>query len=189
MSTTGKVLTVLVLLVSLVALLFAAPVTQLNRNGAAAVKKLQDDIEKLEPQVAQAKTGLHEQVDKEHAERLKAERDRVVLQARQAETEKLRSQLEEIATRTKLQLETISATLKQAQADVQQRQAEKAAETKAKDDAEAEVGRLMAQNKESRERLDGLRARFRQALEANKQMVSKLRTQQGGASRPASYLR
>jgi hypothetical protein len=189
MSTAGKVLTVLVALMALIWLVMAAGVAEYNRNGAAALEKIQKQVDELDNQVAKAKADLRGLVDQEYLQRHKTQEELTALQQRQAEVEKAKSQVLEIATRVKYQLETVSATLKQAQADVQQRQAEKEAETKAKADAEALVEKLKGENKESRDKLAGLQDQFRKTLQQNKEMVEKLRAQRGVQSRSASLVR
>ena len=76
MSTAGKVLSVLILLSSLVWMILTAGVTQLNRNGNEALKKLTERVNQLQAdpnithQVVTAKdaiTVLQERMDMELA--------------------------------------------------------------------------------------------------------------------------
>jgi chromosome segregation ATPase len=188
MSTAGKVLTVIVTLVAFVWLLLASGVGELNRNGGKAVASLQKKVADLDEQIAKARTDLSTLIDQASVQRSKTQIKLAELQAKQAEVEKARSQMIELATRVKYQLETVAAAVKQAQANSQQRQAELEAEKKAVADAKQSVEQLKAENKESRDTKAALEDKFRTTYAENKQLVERLKSKPG-AGRTASYTR
>ena len=75
MSTAGKVLSVLVTLLAAVWVVLAAGVTQLNRNGASAVEKAQQQLVQVEKDVAKVKHDVAALVDEAFNERLRTQND------------------------------------------------------------------------------------------------------------------
>src|SRR5262249_43997522 len=112
MSTAGKVLTGFVIVVALFWVLLAASVTQYNRNGTQALEALKKQVTQLQQDITKAKRDLQQLTDRAFQERMKAQKDLTVLQARQAEVEKARSQVLEVASRVNYQLEGVTATVK-----------------------------------------------------------------------------
>lgn len=186
MSTAGKVLTVLCMLLAAVWVLLAASVTQLNRNGAKAVDTLQTKVAGLEKDVAKAKADLRDLADQIYLERTRMQDELAALQSRQTGVEKSKSVVLESLTRVKADLDTLTATVKQGNEEVKKRQAEKADETKLKADAVALVEKLKGENGQLLGQLSGLRDKFRTSLEANKEMVQRLLEKGQRVVRPAS---
>ena len=169
MSTAGKVLTVLVMLMALVWVLLSSSVTQLNRNWTKVVADNKAKIEDLSEKNVVLDHDVQVEKDKTYQEQSVTENELAVLEHRQSDLEKARAQELEASSRAKLQLETTEAAVKGADADREQRIADLSAEKTAKQELEAEVKKL----KEERERLvaelEGLRTKFQTALKANRE--------------------
>lgn len=186
MSTAGKVLTVLCVLLAAVWVLLAASVTQLNRNGAKAVDDLQKKVAGLEKDMATVRKEVRELTDEAYLERMRSQTDLTTLQSRQAAVEHMKSVVLESLTRVQADLGTLTATIDQGKVEIQKRQAEKAEETRLKAEAVATVEKQVAENGQLREQLNGLRAKFQSTLEANKAMVQRLIQAGQRTVRPAS---
>jgi chromosome segregation ATPase len=188
MSTAGKVLTVLVTLMTLVWILLASAATQLNRNGAKALVDLKKQVTDLEADVVKSDHDLQKLKADTHHQQLATQNDLTVLAARQADVEKARSAVLEIATRVRIQLADVEATVKSALAHSEQRLADKNAEIKAKADAEASVEKLKGENGKMIARLNALRDKFKTTLQENKSLVERLK-KAGATTKPASISR
>jgi chromosome segregation ATPase len=188
MSTAGKVLTVLSMLLAALWVLLAASVTQLNRNGAKAVQDLQSKVTVVEKQVADTRAEIRKLNDSVQLERTQAQNDSTTLQARQSEVEKELSQSLESVSRVKLQLDGVTATVSRGKADSQQRLAEREAETKSKAESLAQVEKLRGENGQLLNELTGLSEKFRSTREVNKALVDRLLKHGNAAAptRPAS---
>lgn len=174
MSTAGKVLVVIVLIMVPIWMVLFSGVTELNKSGTQAVEKLRDQVVKLEEDVARTERevkALKDQIDLEQTTR---GHETAVLRARQSDAEKARAELIEMQTRVKNQVADIEAALKNAQASREMREAEKKAEIKAKADAETDVKRLMAEHAELTDQLEKLRADFKETLESNRELAARL---------------
>lgn len=182
MSTTGKVLSVLAILLSIVWVVLTSAVSELNRNGTKALEELQTKYAKLTEDLKVSEHDFQTFRDKIYEEQLETDNDIAVLRSQQAELEKSRSEVLELSTRVKLELELVNATIKQATSDREIRAAEKVAETKAKADAEADVEKLKSENAASLARLAELREKFKSTLEANKTMTEKLESSSEGTA-------
>jgi chromosome segregation ATPase len=167
MSTAGKVLVVLSMLASLVWMILAAGVSQLNRNGNQAlieltnkVAKLQDDLKSTQEKIVEVKdqtTVLQEQMDRRLA----------VVRARQNDVERSSSSIREILSWVRYELETVQQTVQSAEQARTERAAEKVAEQKALDAVRDEVKALKVKDRELRDRLTGLRNEFKTTLKTN----------------------
>ena len=114
MSTAGKVLTVLILMVVPIWILLVAAVADLNTNGTQAVKRLQEQVARLETQVVANEKQILDLRDQIAFEQTAMDRDRTVIRTQLAEVERARSATIEIKRDVQLQLETIAAALKNA---------------------------------------------------------------------------
>jgi chromosome segregation ATPase len=182
MSTAGKVLTVLILMVVPIWILLVAAVADLNTNGTQAVKRLQEQVARLETQVVANEKKILDLQDQIAFEQAAMDRDRTVIRTQLAEVERARSAMIEIKRDVQLQLETIAAALKDAEVARDHRIAEKTAEIQAKADAEKSVDKLQGENSELMTQLQRLRGEFKATLEDNRKMVDRLLQQ--SASRP-----
>jgi chromosome segregation ATPase len=175
MSTAGKVLTFLVVLVAIVWVVLTAGVAELNRNGTRAVDDLRKKVAKLEVDVREAGQQLEAVKSETHLEQARMDNDLTVRQVAQSEWEKRRSLTKESLSRVQLQLADAEAVLKTGGAHKDQREAEKEAETKALADSRAEVEALKAEREKLVGRLTELRDKFRTTLQENKSLVERLR--------------
>jgi hypothetical protein len=174
MSTAGKVLTILSSLVALVWILLTASVTELNNNGTKAIDGLKQQLTQIEGDVVKSRNELHKLKSDTHFQQLEMLDRLAVLQSRQADSEKSRSVVAETASRVHFELEQLLETVKGAEVQAASRVAERKAETKALDDSVKEVKALSARNDELIESLTGLRNRFLQTLQQNREMTQKL---------------
>ncbi|MFO0892919.1 MAG: hypothetical protein U0790_27745 [Isosphaeraceae bacterium] len=190
MSTAGKVLSVLALLLAPVWVLLAAGVAQVNRSGGEAVAKLQADFAKLQEDVKTSKRSLAKLLDDTFLEREKTHDELTVLQVRQTEVEKARAQVLDELSHLKVELESVTQSIEQTKTIIEVRQAELDEETKAKADLEALVEQLKSTNGELRGELTGLTDKFQASLRENKSLVERLLGNGSAVStRPASLVR
>ena len=182
MSTAGKVLTVLILMVVPIWIFLVAAVADLNTNGTQAVKRLQEQVARLETQVVANEKKILDLQDQIAFEQTAMDRDRTVIRTQLAAVERARSATIEIKRDLQLQLETIAAALKNAEVARDHRIAEQTAEIQAKADAEKNVDQLQGENSELMTQLQRLRGEFKTTLEDNRKMVDRLLRQ--SASRP-----
>ncbi len=115
MSTAGKVLSVLVMLVLVVWIALAAGVSRLNTNGNEALDRLRKEIDKLRVDVDQTQVDIAGLRDQTSTIQEKVDHDLTVLRDRQVQLEKTRSQIVESLERYKYQLATVEESVKSAQ--------------------------------------------------------------------------
>ena len=96
MSTAGKVLVVLVLLTSLVWIVLASGVAQLNTNGNTRLHELTEQIEKLQTDFKQTQDEIASLRDQTSSIQEDVDREVTVLRAHQSDVEKARSQIQEM---------------------------------------------------------------------------------------------
>ncbi len=173
MSTAGKVLSVLVMLVLVVWIILAAGVARLNTNGNKALHDLIEEVDKLRVQVDQTQVEVAGLRDQTSIIQEKVDHDLTVLRDRQIELEKSRSQIVESLERNKYQLSTVEETVKNAQALLQHRIAERDADQKAVADTRTELRTLVADTSELMNRLDTLRKTFQKSYNANVENLGK----------------
>lgn len=172
MSTAGKVLSVLVLLATIGWIFLGAGVAQLNRNGNAALAKLQADLEKAEQGVHDAEVALVKLKDDTSRFQENMDTQLAVLRAKTTDVEAAGSRLKGILADMQGQLSTVEATVANAQHDLDVRKQEREDETKQLADARAEVLRLRGVDAEMTERLASLRDEFKKTYEDNVGKVS-----------------
>ena len=188
MSTPGKVLVVLVMLTSLVWVVMAASVAQINNTGSKKLADLNTQVNQLQTDVVQAQRDLHALKDQISQTQVEMGYDLATVRARQAALEKVRSDTLEMASRVKLQLADYEASIQTAQTARDQREAEKKAEIDAKAKAEAEVAGLAKEHSRLTEQLTKLTNQFRTTLESNKRLVDRILKSGGRQARPASFV-
>jgi len=189
MSTAGKVLVVLVSLLTLVWIVLIATVAQLNKNGTKAVRDLETQVAKLEQDVAANQKSLESLKDQISREQTTTGQELAVIQSRQTELERARTELLETASRVKYQVAEIEAAVKTAQLDRDQRVAEKKAETEARDAARAEVAQLKIEHSRLSDQLTQLRNKFKATVEENRRLVDRLLRGGNPPARRASFAR
>jgi chromosome segregation ATPase len=173
MSTAGKVLIVLVLLTSLVWLVLASGVAQLNTNGNTKLHDLIVEIEKLQTDVKQTQDEIVAVRDESSSIQESVDRERTVLRARQSDLEKARSQILEYMTRVQYQLATVKDTIEKAKTTLQHRNDEHASEQQALVQAKSEVEDLKAKNGELLSQLTTLRKNFETVYHSNIESLGK----------------
>jgi chromosome segregation ATPase len=175
MSTAGKVLAVLVMLMSLVWMILSAGVSQLNTNGnqklhdlAEQVEKLQDDVEKAQDDIDALKSSassVQEQLDHEVT----------VLHARQSDHEKDRSQIRESLARWQYQLATVQETIDRAKTALQHRIEEYQTGEQVLAKSKSDVKELTDRSGELMNQLLALRKEFQSAYHANVESLGNAR--------------
>jgi chromosome segregation ATPase len=175
MSTAGKVLVVLVTLTTLVWMILASGVSQLNRNGNNVLHELEVQLEKAQVDLKQTKADIVATRDETASVQAKIDRDITMLGARLADVQKLRSTIIDGLERLKYQLGTVEEAIKGAQTALEHRNAERQAEEKALADARAEVRVLMAESNQLASRLQNLRQTFQTTYRANVEALGKSR--------------
>jgi chromosome segregation ATPase len=175
MSTAGKVLAVLVMLMSLVWMILSAGVSQLNTNGnkklhdlAEQVEKLQDDVEKAQDDIVALKSSassVQEQLDHEIT----------VLHARQTGHEKDRSQIRESLARWQYELATVQETIDRAKSALQHRIEEQQTGEQVLAKSKSDVKELMDRSGELMTQLMALRNEFQSTYHSNVESLGKTR--------------
>jgi chromosome segregation ATPase len=173
MSTAGKVLSVLVMLVLVVWIVMAAGVARLNTNGNTALHDLIEQVEKLRADVEQTQVDVAGLRDQTSSIQEKVDHDLTVLRDRQVELERSRSQIVESLERSKHQFATVEESVKSAQALLEHRNSERDAEQKALADTRSEVKTLMADSSQLMNQLDTLRKNFQKTYHANVENLGK----------------
>jgi chromosome segregation ATPase len=173
MSTAGKVLSVLVMLVLVGWIVLAAGVARLNTNGNTRLHELSEQVDKLRVDVEKTQVEIMGLRDQTATIQEKVDRDMMVLRDRQTDLQKAHSQIFESLERYKYQLATIEEAVKSAQELHQHRIAERDAEQKAVEDTRAEVKTLMADSSQMMNRLETLRNTFQQKYRENVENLGK----------------
>ena len=191
MSTAGKVLSVLTILLAMVWVVLTSTYAEYNKAGTQAVDKAKKDLVAAREAYSKLLVDVQKTKDDTDKQQIQTQAELVTLQGRQSDKEKERSATLQQASRFKLQAEGSEASFKAAQNLGQERLQEKEAETKAREDAKALVAKLMGENDEFLDHLTQLRERFAKTLEANKTMAKRLNKAGGTApvpttSRPAA---
>jgi len=173
MSTAGKVLSVLVMLILVVWIVMAAGVARLNTNGNKALHDLIVEVDKLRADVDQTQVDIAGLRDQTSTIQEKVDHDLTVLRDRQFELERSHSQIDESLKRYTYQLGTVEDSVKSAQALLQHRIGERDAEQKSVADTRSEVKTLMADSSQLMNRLDTLRKTFQKTYQANVENLGK----------------
>jgi chromosome segregation ATPase len=174
MSTAGKVLIVLILLLLPIWIIMFSAVAELNKNGTQAVRDLKDKVVKLEEDVAKNEHDILVLKDSISLEQRAMGEQITVLRSRQADAEKARSELTEMQKRVKYQLAGIETALKNAQSTREARDAEKKTVTQEIASAEDEVKKLQEEHADLTAEHERLRSEFKETLESNRAMADRL---------------
>ncbi len=173
MSTAGKVLISLIMVMALVWIAATAGVDQLNRNGNSQLIKLREQIADLSEKVKKTQHDIVETKDLITLQQEKTDREITRLRSNQLEVERSRSQTTEILEQVKIELANLQDTLKNANLADQRRTAEGEEEKKNIQVLQTELTGLKATNKQMIDRIVELREKFRVAYRANLDSVSK----------------
>jgi hypothetical protein len=175
MSTPGKVLVVLVLLVVPVWIVLVSAVAQLNKNAGEQVAKLQASVANLENELTTLKktvAGLKDQISLEQhtmSEQVS------LLRSQQSNLQKMRSEWIENATRANYEVGGMKETAKRAEANRDLRSTERMQEIAAMQAAEAEVEKLKQEHARLSEQLEKLQNDFKRTVDANRKLLNALK--------------
>ncbi len=175
MSTAGKVLVVLVLLVAPVWIVMVSTVAELNKNAGAQLAGLEKNVETLETEVATLKKNVVSLKDQIALEQEAMNQQLAATRAQQSDLQHARSEWIEIASRERFQVAAMQEAAKRAEATRDLRAAEKVQETAAKQAAEAEVEKLQQEHAQLTEQLDKLRGEFKATLDGNRKLMARLK--------------
>jgi chromosome segregation ATPase len=174
MSTAGKVLIALILLVVPIWIVLISSVAELNKSGGEQVANLKAKVEQLGKDVAATQKNIVDLKDQISSEQETMAEELTMLRAHKADLQKARTETIEIASRVKLQLSSMQEAAKRADATRDLRKTELAQETVAKANAENSVEKLKQEHAELVDELDKLRAEFKGTLESNRQLKGRL---------------
>jgi chromosome segregation ATPase len=162
-----------VLLTSLIWIVLASGVAQLNSNGNRRLNQLLAEIDKLQADLEQTQTDLHSLRDQTSSVQEETDRELTVLRSRQSDVEKSRSQIQDTLARVQFQLANVQDTIKGAEDALLHRNEEYQADDKALTDLKSEVQTLMADTGQLLERLTTLRKEFQNSYHANVETLGK----------------
>jgi chromosome segregation ATPase len=180
MSTAGKVLIVLFLVTTLIWVVLAAGVSQLNTNYNTKLHNLTEQAEKMAADLEQTQNevdSLNDQISQTQEE---LDRQWVLLRATQSDLHRESSEVQETLLRTQYQLATVEETIKSAQAALEHRTTEQQEETQALAQARTDFQTLVAESGQLMNRLTALRQDFQNTYHANIEMLGKLGRSEDG---------
>lgn len=175
MSTAGKVLVVLVMLVSIACLILAGGVAQLHYNANQRLQKLDSDLEKAQAAIATTRDEIAQTRDQTNIMQENLDREIATLRAKQTDLERTRSQVTDMLARLQSDLKTVNDTIASARESIQVRVAEFNADTTAMDDLRRRVNELKATNSEMVGRLQSLRDQFQKSYHDSLQRIGSRR--------------
>jgi hypothetical protein len=171
MSTAGKVLIALIILVLPIWIMLVSAVAQLNSEWRQALAKQKQQVESLEQQIAKNEQDIAQTRDTISTVLDTAQEQQTVLRSKIADVERSRANAAEILSAVNVQLSVLKGAVAGAEKARDQRAAEKMAEIQGKETAEKEVEQLKIQNNELMNTLAQLREEFKATLEANKKLI------------------
>ncbi len=173
MSTAGKVLTVLILLVMMAWIVMLSAVTQLNVNWQTRIAKAEKDLESAKTRLADNTAKALDLTDKTRAEQAAKDLDLREIQGRTAAAEARQSSKTEDLTRVQIQAAAYQAALQRAEVNLATRTAEKA---KTQEDLAAkkvEIAKKQDENNQLRDQLAKLQDDFKRLLTNNAKQLDK----------------
>ncbi len=180
MSTFGKVLVVLNMLLVLGWIFLMAAVADMNANWGKKVNELRAQTEKTEseipPQIEKIQQGRTEAT----LLQVEAERARVSFRSELARLQRAETETKEARSRFELQQKAAEDADQSSKERAAFRLRERRETQKELEKAEAEVRELIAENNDLRKELKGLQDSFLQTVEENKALVQKSR--KGGSA-------
>ncbi len=189
MSTAGKVLTVLSVLLMLVWIMLISGVAQLNTDSAKRVADLRTKAEGLRADVVKAQedaVDAHGAIVKEQEDK---DRELAHVRIRESRAEVQLTETRELLARTQFLVEKAAGALAAAKEDLNLRNQEKADLEKAKADGTALVDKLRGENAERLDQLGKLRDEFQRARQQNVGAVDSLRKGTRPVTQPVSFAR
>lgn len=187
MSTAGKVLTVLILLVMCVWLVIISGVSKLNATYGQKINAQQKQLDKLAIDVAKVNNDIQSITEQARVEQDATGRDDRLLQIKIDSAERRKSIKIEFLTRLKAEVADYLVAVERATKNLTTREAEKA---KGIDDVakkKDEVAKAQGRNAELRTELAQLQEDFKRLLAGNSESIDKAR--QKSPAKPASNVR
>jgi cell division protein FtsB len=175
MSTPGKVLVVLVLLITPVWVMMVSGVAQLNKNWGKQVDDLKKQVKTLEDDVVAMRKSVVDLKDTISLEQVTMADEIAALRSHAADLQKTRTDALEYASRAQLQRAATEEQAKAAESTRDLRVTEHKEEIAAKAAAEAEVENLKQEHATLTEQLDKLRDDFKKTVESNRRLVARLK--------------
>jgi chromosome segregation ATPase len=188
MSTAGKVLTVLILLVMVAWLVMMSAVTQLNVNHAQKIQKQQKDLEKVTEDAEKATKSFLDLTEQARVVQDAADRELRVRLGRISAGERRQSSTIEDLTRLKFQVADYTAAVEKAQKNLATREAEKAKGEEDVAKKKDEIAKAQAENAELKTQLAQLQDEFKRLLSENAEALGKAAAK-GPVAKPASSRR
>ena len=187
MSTAGKVLTVLVLLVTLVWLVLMSAVTQLNVNWEAQIDKQQESLDNATIDLERTKLAASSKTEEARAKQDETERELRVKLTQIAADERKRSSKIEDLTRLKAQVADAQEAVETAKKNQTTRETEKVANEESLAQKRDEIAKAQALNADLKNQLAQLQDQFKRILADNAAKLSKIAKE--GTAVPASRVR
>jgi chromosome segregation ATPase len=189
MSTAGKVLVVLVALATIGWVVLVSMVATLNRNYGQEMDRLKGQIAKLDEEIGATRTSVYQTLDMIRHEQERKDRELTVLRTRISDLNEQEAEGQEALTRIQLQIDQVKKASVDAEADRQNRLAQKAETEKAIAEARAEVDTLKTSVDGLVARLSKLQNDFIETMKANRALLQQLkgRSAQGRTVRTASF--
>jgi chromosome segregation ATPase len=173
MSTAGKVLIVLVMLMTLVWVVLASAVSRLNTNANTRLYELTKQVEELQEKVKDAQSEITSLLTQTTQTQEKVDREFGLLRAKQSDLERARSHISDTLSSVKYELELVQGTVKGAQTDLEHRNIEQQEETARLATNREQVAELMADSSKLRDRLSSLRKEFQANYHASIELLGK----------------
>lgn len=189
MSTAGKVLIVLNMLLVVVWIGLASQAAMLNRNWGQQIANTQAEIQKLEVAVPAKLAEVDREKDKITVEQIKTDNDLTNLRDQFSKLEKDEALTKESLARFTLQLETMQVAVAKAQARHEVRKKEKEDTEKALAETRQLVVQLGQENDALLARLTSLRTDFVRTLARNKEMIRTLLSASADPTNPRRTVR
>ncbi|CAN5797719.1 hypothetical protein BH23PLA1_BH23PLA1_36380 [soil metagenome] len=171
MSTAGKVLTVLCLLMVLPCVWLIAQTSQLYRNYGKAIDAQEQQVATTVQEFEKAKVDAFATAEKVKKERLLTDAQVVAVRKDLEDLRGLLSRAQETLLRVELQLEAEQQTIQIAQAGKERRDREYAQLEQDQENIIAEVQQLADENDQLLERLADLREEFQMLLAENRDLL------------------
>ncbi len=187
MSTAGKVLTVLILLVTVVWLVMMSAVTQLNVNWQEKIIAQQKSLDQATDELAKAKVDGLNKIEEARAKQDETDRDLRVLLVRINAAERLRSSRIEDLSRLKAQVTDAQKGAETAKTNQATREAEKLANEESLAKKREEIAKAQALNADLKSQLAQLQDDFKKLLSENAARLAK--AAKAGTGVPASSVR
>jgi chromosome segregation ATPase len=188
MSTAGKVLTVLILLVMMAWLVVLSGVIQLNVNWEEKIGKQQTQLDNLQKDTEETAGKILKVTEQARLKQDETDRELRELLGRIATAERRQSDTLEKLTRVKTQVADYLAAVEQAEKNKATREAEYAQGEADLVKKKEDIAKAQAMNSELRDQLARLQDDFKRLLAENTAKVEKA-AKEGAVSRPASSRR